>query len=596
MADFHFLRPLWLLLLLTLPLIIMAVRNAGHGESGWARLIPAPLLSPLIRSPGQQSGRGGSPAGPISLAVVLLSLALAGPAWREAPTPLKQPSDSLVMALDLSLSMLAADVEPDRLTRAKRKIRDILEARQGSLNALVVYAADAHVVTPLTDDIRTIEAMLNVLDPTIMPAQGNRADLAVSRARDLLQQGAPGKGRILLITDDIRKRYQPAITEALGNTPYTLSTLMVGTEGGGPIPLAKRGFMRENGDIVITRSDPTALATVARNTGGSFHALTLDNTDIEALKLEPSASDDWQSAEQEFTVKRWQDDGYWLLWLAIPLVLLAWRRGAFTLLVLLTLPLIPEPAMAISWGNVWQREDQRAPELIQEDPEQAALELDSPAWRAPALYRSGQYQQAAELYESLSGPDADYNRGNALARAGKLKQALEAYEEALAQAPEMEDARHNRDLVRQLLDLQQQQNQQGQDDSQQQQSPESEGNSQDQSSQQGGDSQNGQQPSPAGDDPSGQSDSRRENGQGEQESDPAGSRQEAPSGQPGESGGQQDGQQAQAPAAISETPLTQGQEQWLRRIPDNPGGLLRRKFLQQYQERQTPPDEGDTPW
>lgn len=596
MADFHFLRPLWLLLLLALPVILLVLRNAGHGDSGWSRLIPAPLLSPLIRSRGRQSGTGGSPASPLALATILLSVALAGPAWREAPTPLKQPSDSLVMALDLSLSMSATDVEPDRLTRAKRKIRDILEAREGSLNGLVVYAADAHVVTPLTDDNRTIEAMLDVLDPTIMPAQGNRADLAVSRARDLLQQGAPGAGRILLITDDIRKRYQPAIAESLSNSPYTLSTLMVGTEGGGPIPLAKRGFLRENGDIVISRSDPDTLADVARNTGGSFHALTLDNTDIEALKLEPSDSAEWQSAEKDLTVNRWQDDGYWLLWLAAPIILIAWRRGAFAFLLLLLLPLVPEPALAISWEGLWQREDQRAPELIREDPEQASLELDSPAWRAPALYRSEQYEQAAELYEGLDGPDADYNRGNALARAGDLKQALKAYDEALAQAPGMEDARHNRDLVKQLLEQQQNQQEQGQGNDQQQQNQDSEGNGQDSSSQQDGDSQAGQQSSPSGDEPSGQSDSRQENGKSEAESDPAQSREESANGQQGESEGQENGRQSQAPAAISETPLTQGQEQWLRRIPDNPGGLLRRKFLQQYQERQIPPDEGDTPW
>ncbi|MFO7530281.1 MAG: VWA domain-containing protein [Marinobacter sp.] len=597
MADFHFLRPLWLLLLLAVPILVVIIRNAGHGDSGWSRLIPAPLLSPLIRTGGQQNGRGGSPLVPVSLALVILAVALAGPAWREAPTPLKQPGDSLVMVLDLSLSMVATDVEPDRLTRAKRKIRDILKTREGSLNGLVVYAADAHVVTPLTDDARTIEAMLNVLDPTIMPAQGNRADLAVTRATELLEQGAPGRGKILLITDDVREGYLPGITHALAGTPYSLSTLMVGTEGGGPIPLAKRGFMRENGEIVITRANPGALSRVATETGGSFHALTLDDTDIEALKLAPSDSDDWQSADADRTVNRWQDDGYWLLWLALPLLLLGWRRGGFAVLALLILPLMPEPAQAASWDSLWQREDQRAPELIREDPEQAARELEGPSWRAPALYRSGKYEQAAKLYGSLDGPEADYNRGNALARAGKLEQALEAYDKALAQAPEMEDARHNRDLVKQLLEQQQQQqNQQGQGDSQQQQNQNSEGGSQDNPSQQGDDQQAGQQPSPSGEDPSGQSDSRQQNGQGEQESDPAQSQQDSDTGQQGESREQQDAQQAQAPAAISETPLTQGQEQWLRRIPDNPGGLLRRKFLQQYQERQTPPAEGDTPW
>ncbi|HBX41850.1 MAG TPA: hypothetical protein DEG64_16510, partial [Marinobacter adhaerens] len=320
-ADFHFLRPLWLLLILLIPILYLAFRQLRMGDSGWSRLIPARLLSPLIRHNGSSGQSNKSPLVPASLALIILSLALAGPAWREAPTPLKQPGDSLVIALDLSLSMLATDVEPDRLTRAKRKIRDILELREGSLTGLLVFSGDAHVVTPLTDDGRTIEGMLNVLDPVIMPATGNRADLAVARAKALLEQGAPGEGRILLITDSINDDYEGTIRDTLSGTGYALNTLVVGTENGGPIPLARRGFIRENGDIVISRAEPEALAALARSSGGQSHELTLDDTDIEALDLSPRDSDDWQDSEDGLTVNRWQDDGYWLLWLALPLVL-----------------------------------------------------------------------------------------------------------------------------------------------------------------------------------------------------------------------------------------------------------------------------------
>ena len=195
MADFHFLRPLWLMLLLAVPVLFLARHQLRQGETGWARYIPAHLLQPLIRSRANETtGTTRSPLLPLSLALVLLAIALTGPSWRQAPTPLKQTQDSLVILLDLSLSMLATDVEPDRLTLAKRKVRDILTQRKGGLTALVVYSGDAHTVTPLTGDTRTIEAMLSVLDPTIMPAQGNRADLAVRQAVDLLDQGAPGQG------------------------------------------------------------------------------------------------------------------------------------------------------------------------------------------------------------------------------------------------------------------------------------------------------------------------------------------------------------------------------------------------------------------
>ena len=595
LADFHFLRPLWLLLVLLLPLMYLAFRQLHLGDSGWSRLIPARLLSPVIRHEGTSGRPPKSPMVPAAMALVVLATALAGPAWREAPTPLKQPGDSLVIALDLSLSMLATDVEPDRLTRAKRKIRDILAVRQGSLTGLLVYAGDAHVVTPLTDDTRTIEGMLDVLDPVIMPATGNRADLAIVRAADLLKQGAPGNGRILVITDQIGEHYWPEIRETLSETGYAFNTLVVGTEEGGPIPLARRGFIRENGEIVISRATPGALSELARSTGGQSHELTLNNTDIESLELSPKDTDDWQDTSAGLTVTRWQDDGYWLLWLAAPLILLGWRRGAFTALALVLLPAFPQPAAAMTWADLWQRQDQRAPELIRNDPKQAAARLDDPEWKGSALYRSGQFDAAAQVFSRAEGPRASYNQGNALARAGKLEEAVTAYTSALAANPDMEDARHNLKIVEELLKQKNQDKDGSQSNNQKDpsESPGSDGHKPQDNQGQPGNSKN---PGDSGNEQQQNSGNSQEPGEpnrkpDKQTNEPKGQTPEQASAEQASSANQ-----PQAPAPISETPLTQSQEQSLRRIPDNPGGLLQRKFLQQYQQRQTPSDEGDTPW
>lgn len=599
MDDFHFIRPLWLLLLIAVLVIPLVLRRFRSGDSGWNRVIPPQLLTPLIRSSGGQSAGTRSPTVPLMLALALLSVALAGPSWREAPTPLQQQNDSLVIVLDLSLSMLATDVEPDRLTVAKRKIRDILDAREGSLSALVVYSADAHVVTPLTDDSQTIKGMLDVLDPVIMPAAGNRADIGITRGLNLLDQGAPGKGRLLLIADGVSGRYQQRIRTALANSRYSLSTLVVGTTGGSPIPLADQGFIRDGGEIVIARSDPESLQVLADAGGGSSQALTLSDADIKALELRSEDSDDWQDSERELTVNRWQDDGYWLLWLVIPVALLGWRRGAVLLVAFTLLPLMPRPAQAQSWDGLWQREDQRAPEMISENPERAAQNLQDPDLRGSALYRSGDYDQAAEAFSKGDAAAALYNRANALAKAGKLEEALSAYEQVIEQQPDHEDALFNRQLVQQLLE-QQQQDQSGQ-----------EGNeSGDQSDQQQGDEQGDSQSQPdnqsGNQDQSGedQSDSeqaenqQQQNGQSDQqpqEQKPSPQSQEQQqAGSESKEGTSE--QQAAAPAELDTSPLSQGQEQWLRRVPDDPGGLLRRKFLQQYQQRNTQTDEGDTPW
>ena len=608
MADFHFLRPLWLLLLLVAPVLYLVLKGKGSGDSGWSGLIPEQFLSPVIRRYGGAAEKRGSSLVPAISAVVILTIALAGPAWREAPTPLKKPGDSLVIVLDLSLSMLATDLEPDRLTRAKRKIRDILAVREGSLTALVVYSGDAHVVTPLTDDSNTLTGMLNVLDPIIMPVQGNRADLAVASAQALLEQGAPGQGRILLITDGVSERYLTPISNELADTGFTLSTLAAGTRDGGPIPLARRGFIRDNGNIVITRTDPDMLAELARNSGGASHELTLDDSDIAALNLSAEESDEWQDTNTELTIDRWKDDGYWLLWLALPLLLLGWRRGAFTAMALILMPAIPQPAAAMDWGSLWQREDQRAAELIHEDPGAAATILESPEWRGSALYRAEHYDDAAKVFEGADTVLADYNRGNALARAGKLEEALEAYDSALDRNPDMEDARVNRQLVEDLLKQQEENSEQDQDNGDQDASDSSGENSQQESPS----DSSGENRDSDGAQDSQSSDAESEQSQGSPEEQGPSGEQEASGEEQSEDSSQTNSEnngptdqatqaepgaeEIQAPAPVTETPLTQSQEQSLRRVPDNPGGLLQRKFLQQYQERQTPSDKGDTPW
>lgn len=599
MADFHFLRPLWLLMLLAAFLLPLILRRFHQSDSGWSKLIPAKLLRPMISQSGADGTPRKSPVWPAVAAVVVLAIALAGPSWRQAPTPLQQQDDSLVIVLDLSLSMLATDVEPDRLTVAKRKIRDILKAREGALTALVVYAGDAHVVTPLTDDRNTIEGMLDVLEPVIMPATGNRTDLGIQHGLELLEQGAPGNGRILLIADEVGERYRERITGDLAASRFSLSTLTVGTAEGGPIPLARQGFIRENGDIVIARADPAGMTSLARRNNGNSHELTITDNDILALELRPIDSADWKDSDQDLTVKRWQDDGYWLLWLAAPLALIGWRRGAMVVILFALIPLTPRPAMAVDWDGLWSRQDQRAPELIEKDPDHAAQILDDPAWRGSALYRKGEFESAAEAFARADSPSAEYNRGNALARAGKLEEALEAYNTVLEAQPEHEDAQFNRDLVKQLLEQQQDQSGgEGNDSSDQEGDQQQQDNQQ--NSQSDSDSQN--QQGNSSDQPGEQRQDNQQNNQQQDSERDGDSENQEQNQSPGEEdqssadSAETNDQAARSPAELETSPLNQGQEQWLRRVPDNPGGLLRRKFLQQHQERETPSDEGDTPW
>lgn len=612
MSDFHLLRPLWLLLLLLAPLLPLLVRRSQRGLSGWSRVMPPALLNPLLRRSGSSSGQSRSPLPWLLLTLIMLSVALSGPTWRKAPTPLEHQNDSLVIVLDLSLSMLATDVEPNRLTLAKRKIRDLLKTRDGSLTGLVVYAGDAHVVTPLTDDRHTIEALLGVLDPLIMPASGNRADLGIKKAKALLDQGAPGKGQILLISDSVSKQRREDINRSLEDSPYPLKTIVVGTEAGGPMPIPERGFIRDNGKIVMAKADPDSLSKLAASNGGSSHRLTLTNDDIQALNLRARDSNDWQSTDDKLTVERWQDDGYWLLWLVAPLVLLCWRRGALLVLVLAIAPLAPRPAMAFDWHDLWVRPDQKGEALIRQDPKQAIDRFSDPDWRASAQYRAGDYGAAARTWAESDSPDAAYNRANALAREGKLEEALDAYNRILKAQPDNADAAFNRDLVKKLLEQKkkQQQKQQSGKQNQDQNKKQSDKKGDKKSNKQGdneqkSNSQSGDQNQKQGEQPSSdeQRNQQKKSGQDGQHNQNDARKQAQSQQQPAgasqsqEKTGENTGKQAvKAPDELKPRPLSQSQEQWLRRIPDDPGGLLRRKFLQQYRENDTPTDKSDTPW
>lgn len=621
MDDFHFIRPLWLLLLLVLPLIPLWLRHHGQGQSGWARVIPDALLRPLLSEAKASPTQKMRPGLLLGLLVLITATALAGPSWREAETPLQQQNHSLVIVLDLSLSMLATDVEPDRLTRAKHKIRDILGKREGSLTGLIVYSADAHVVTPLTDDRRTIESLLGVVDPFMMPAAGNRSDLAIEKAKSLLDQGAPGEGRILLISDGVSSQFETSIRKSLRNSGYTLSTLAVGTREGGPIPLPKEGFIKDGGDVVISKTAPEELASLASATGGQSTTMTLDNTDIRTLALRSVDSDDWQDSDQNLAIARWQDDGYWLIWLMVPLALLVWRRGALLLVPLMLLPLLPQPAQAMSWDDLWSRPDQRGEQLIKDDAARAAEKFSDPAWKGSALYRAKDYKAAGEQFTSKDDANADYNRANALARQGELKQAIDAYDRALKKKPDDQDAQYNRKLVKELLKQKQQQKKKEQQKQRQQQKQNKQDQKQDknnkdqknggknQSDNQSGNKdskdQNGQQ------NQKGQSGNSQSDKQKQQEKNDNSSGQQNNKGQkPKDGTGQQQGHAEKADAGDDNnqngqsgqakkksSPLSQSEEQWLRRVPDDPSGLMRRKFLYQYREHNTQqPKEGDTPW
>jgi Ca-activated chloride channel family protein len=599
-ADFHFLRPYWFLALIPLTLLLWVSYQAYRNDSGWQNVCDRRLLPYLLmihRSAGQ-----GWWVRLLGLGWLMAILALAGPTWSQQTQPVYSMQKGRMIVLDLSRSMNAADVTPTRLARARFKVADILARSQEGQTGLVVFAGDAFMVSPLTQDAATITALLPALDPTIMPVQGSRADLGLRKAAELLQQAGFKQGQILLVADGTNGEPALSTVRQLRGEGFRISVLAVGSQAGAPIPLPEGGFLKDaNGDIVIPRTDLEAMESLSREGGGRYALLSSDNSDLEWLLTNPahSLAEEVQGTDQETVV--WQEVGPWLVLGLLPLAALAFRRG--WLLILLVL-IMPHPSWALNWGDLWQRRDQQVDRALQQgDFDRAATLATDPMQRGIAAYRQGRYDQAAAAFAQAPGANAHYNRGNALARINRFEEALAAYDAALAENPAMQDAKANRDLVEELLRQQRQQVQQkdsaqdGQQKNASQQQQGQQGNQQGQTQAQSNPSQtqkktqqasadpqtsnNGQQSAEADQQPS--SNSQTSSDASKKKTDQATNQ---PQQQTAESGDtRQNDVLTQTEQDLTQTEGQQMLEQWLRRIPDDPGGLLREKFLYQYQRR-----------
>ena len=568
--EFHFLRPWWLLALIPAGILVFALWRVNSALSAWDKAIDQELLPYLLDRSRNAAQR--TPLLVLLCAWALTTIALAGPVWEKLPQPVQQREDALVIVMDLSLSMFAQDHVPSRLDLAKRKLRDILTLRVEGQTALVVYAGDAHAVMPLTDDVVTIEALVPSLSPNIMPLFGSNPMAAMDMAIELLANVEASQGKILLMTDGISGFDQELLlTRQLEETPYELLVMGIGTEQGAPIRTSDGNFLtNEQGGMVVPVLNRSVLQSLANRAGGRYHDIQLSDSDLAYLLTDLSLLDDPQLSEVEEEFDVWYETGPWLLFLVVPMAALSFRRGwLFSwLLAASALMLVPAPAVeAAEWSALWQTSNQRGAEAFANEDHLAAAGLfESSDWQGAANYRAENYDAAIAAYSALDTPNGHYNRGNALALAGNYAEAIAAYELTLAVNPEHEDAIYNKEIVEQLLEQQESEQGESQD-----------GNNQDQQSEQNSDQQSEQQQ-----ENSEQQDQQSEEGDQEQQQDQQ--QNESPEDQ--ENSESNSEQNTPSQNSNEEFEEQQSLEQWLRRIEDDPGELLQRKFRYQYRQRQ----------
>ncbi len=582
LQELHFLRPWWLLGLAIVPVIFWLKRRYKKQSSEWSDALSPDLLAALMpKSAIQKLHRIFE-----ILAVVasfLVILALAGPSWQQLPQPVDRKDDDLVVVLDLSYSMNVEDIAPSRIVRAKQKVTDILRNRNEGNTALVAYAGDAHVVTPLTNDTNTIQHLVSSLDPSMMPIPGSKTRNALELAIELLAKGSTGNGRILLLADDIEDPTELSGADFKGVPVHVIG---VGTEEGGPIPIRSQDgsvnhVVDSHENVVIAKLDRQKLSSLAKLARGSYSDLMLGDEDVAAFFDGGliGREETTRIADREFD--QWFDSGYLLLVPIMVLALFGLRKGALVVVLL-----VVAPAIKADWkDDLWVNRDNQGHSALEEGRNDDAEQLfEDPDWQAVAKYRNDKFEEAAELFELDDSVRSRFNLGNALAKNGLIEEAIGVYDEVLAQDPNHEDAAFNRDLLAQALEQMQQQ---ALADQQSQQGENPNGNAD-------------QQPDPSelGEESNDTSDSA---GQYQEGSDQSGNLEQSNSNQD-QAGSEQseaienpEQQEDDSSAEASENPnetneldaldqegnqreMDDAFDRWLRRIPDEPGNLLRAKF------------------
>ena len=568
--NFHFLRPIWLLALIPVLLFFVAMWRVNSVVTAWDKAIDKNLLPYLLDRSKNASQR--TPLILLFAAWALSILALAGPVWEQLPQPVQKKEDALVIVFDLSLSMFAPDHSPNRLDLAKRKLRDILALREEGQTALVVYAGDAHTVTPLTDDVVTIEALVPSLSPNIMPLFGSKPVEAIELAIGLLDGTDASRGKVLLMTDGISGFDEELlITEQFSDNDYELLIMGIGTEEGAPIRTNDGNFLTdEAGALIIPTLNKNVLQSLVNRVSGRYHDIQLADSDLAYLLSDFELLDDDQMSDVEEKFDVWYEFGPWMLLLVLPIAAMSFRRGWLFSLVLITgsgTMLPSQQAHALEWKDLWMTKDQQATEAFEsEEHSTAALLFEATDWAGAANYRAANYEAAIASFSAIDTVDGHYNRGNALALSGNYAESIAAYDMALSLELGHADSLQNKAIVEQLLEQEEAQN--GENQEGEDQENESEQNSENESDQ---DSESSEQ----------QDQESQEGNQDQQD-------QEQQNQPPEEQEGSESNSEQNTPSETTNEEFEEQQslEQWLRRIEDDPGELLRRKFRYQYRQRQ----------
>ncbi|MBK7671347.1 MAG: VWA domain-containing protein [bacterium] len=492
----------WLWVVPLLPVLWLALRlGEGRNRSGLRRLLGE-------RASEHVEGRHGTLLGwdrfLLLAGLFWLLIALARPQWGASEVTVTQRGSDVVVALDISNSMLAEDVAPSRLERAKTELGSFLGRVQESRIGLVFFAGAAFVQCPLTLDYGTADMFLKMADTDLLSEQGTNIGAALATARQLLAKGRGADGddgsgfqAILLVTDgeDLEGDWEKE-AEACRKDGIRVIPVGVGSTEGGLIPAVDRsgrpaGYQKDDeGNVVTTHLNLEALEKLgAMGDAGTFR-LGIDGLAGDRLyrELQRLGRRDLEDRR----VSAYQERYIWPLALAILCFLLRLglrpRRGALAGVLAATFLLFAGQAMAapdlVRAGAVAAAEGRRL--YGEGDFEKALTAFEGAVVQAPddpvlslavgeTLFRLERYPEAMREFDRALAltddpalrAEALYNRGTTALSSGDAEAAAKALRESLALAPERTDALVNLEAALRRLEQQQKQDEQKQDEQKQ---------------------------------------------------------------------------------------------------------------------------------
>lgn len=421
LADFHFIRAYWLLLLIPVAVLWWLIRPRPTAQSQLPAGI-APHLAAALQL-GAEDKRRLYPIDVAMFAAALVTIAAAGPTWSRAPNPLVADTAPLVIALKVTKSMEGTDLAPSRLDRARFKVTDLINARAGARTALIAYAGTPHRVAPLTEDANILRPLLEGLTPAVMPEPGDAAADALTLAQSILED-SDTPGAVLFVLDDMDPAQLPGI-EAATAPVFFLTMLPNGQR------ITQLDGLR-NATVVPSSTDDRDIARLQRQIQTAYTA-ALDD-------------DDWLD---------WQDRGWILAWPAALLSLLWFRRGWVIRWAFLGLFLAAPsgPAIADGWRDWFLTPDQQGQIAMNQKRYADAAELfQDPYHQGYARLKAGQYPEAAANFVELTSPEAAFAEGMARIRNREYRPAIAAFETALERRQDWPEAQHNLEVSKAILD------------------------------------------------------------------------------------------------------------------------------------------------